>query len=272
LDRLSSVASGDILADLAAALEEAEKMGLANTAEALAAVAKMDRLKEEQAVVDDLVRLTASATTATQQQLSRVIAQAMRMGLNTKYPEKMAAAKTRAKVLGEEVQFTMKVEVAFRNNDIGAMKEAIAEASAANIPLVFGQKKLQELENRQQVTAALEAAIGRKNKEEVTQLLQQAVESGLHNETVNQAKLFVDRAGLETKIYADFQVAESQMNLQALNSALETAIQLGLRTPEVERAQQARARLEVFDNAASDISAAVQVVVVKLESGISESD
>jgi hypothetical protein len=272
LDRLSFVASGDILADLADALAEAEKMGLASTPEAMAAVAKLDRLKEEQAVVDDLANLTATATTATQQQLSRVIAQAMRMGLNTKHPEVMGAAKARAKALGEEVQFTMKVEVAFRNNDMAAMKDAINDATAANINVSFGQKKMQELEHRQQITAALKEAIAAKNKDEVAALYQQALDCGLHNETVNQAKLFADRAGLESKLYADFQTAESSMNLQALNAAIETAIQLGLRSPEVERAEQARSKLEVFDNAANDITAAIQVVVVKLESGILEGD
>jgi hypothetical protein len=272
LDRLSVVASGDILADLAEALAEAEKMGLASTPEAMAAVAKLDRLKEEQTVVDELANLTATATTATQQQLSRVIAQAMRMGLNTKHPEVMGAAKARAKALGEEVQFTMKVEVAFRNNDMSAMKDAISDATAASINVSFGQKKMQELEHRQQITAALKEAIAAKNKAEVATLYQQALDCGLHNETVNQAKLFADRAGLESKLYADFQTAESAMNLQALNAAIETAIQLGLRSPEVERAEQARSKLEVFDNAANDITAAIQVVVVKLESGIVEGD
>jgi hypothetical protein len=272
LDRLSVMASGDVLEDLAAALAEAEKMGLASTPEALAAVAKMDRLKEEQAVVDELTSLTASATTATQQQLSRVIAQAMRMGLNTKHPEVMGAAKARAKALGEEVQFTMKVEVAFRNNDLAALKEAISDATAANINVAMGEKKMQELESRQQITAALKEAIAAKNKDEVARLYQQALDCGLHNETVNQAKLFADRAGVEAKLYEDFQTAESSMNLQALNAAIETAIQLGLRSAEVEKAEQARSRLEVFDNAASDITAATQVVAVKLESGIVESD
>jgi myosin heavy subunit len=272
LDRLSALASGDMLEDIAAALAEAEKMGLVDTAEAQAAIAKSERLREERALVDDLDRLTHTATTANQQELSRVIAQAMRMGLSTKFPDKMTAAKNRAKVLGEEVQFTMKIELAFRNNDMGSLKEIVAEAAAAGQSTAFGEKKMEELKERQAITASLETSLLAKDKDAVMDLLKRATNCGLSNETVNQAKLFADRAGMEDRLYQAFEKAEREMNLKALNEALETAIELGLRTPAVEKAQHSRAKLEVFDNAASDITAAAQVVVVKLESGIVSGD
>jgi hypothetical protein len=272
LDRLSSVASSDILADLADALAEAERMGLASTPEATAAAAKMERLREENALMEELDRLTRTATTANQQELSRVVAQAMRMGLNSKFPDRMGAAKARAKALGEEVQFTMKVEVSFRNNDMNALQEALNDATAARINTAFGQKKLQELVHRQTVTRNLEEALASKNQEAVKSLLQEAKECGLHNETVNQAVLFADRAGIEAKLYVTFKQAESDMDLKRLNDAIESAIELGLRTAEVENAQRVRAQLEIYDSAASDMTAATQVVVVKLESGIVDSD
>lgn len=272
LDRLSALASSDMLEDIAAALAEAEKMGLAETAEAQAAIAKRDRLREERALVDDLDRLTHTATTANQQELSRVVAQAMRMGLSTKFPEKMAAAKARAKALGEEVQFTMKIELAFRNNDMTSLKEIIAEAAASGQSTSFGEKKMEELKERQAITASLDASLQAKDKDAVLELLKRATDCGLSNETVNQARLFADRAGMEDRLYQAFDKAEREMDLKALNEALETAIELGLRTPAVEKAQQSRAQLEVFDNAASDITAATQVVVVKLESGIVSGD
>lgn len=272
LDRLSALASGDMLEDIAAALAEAEKLGLAETAEAQAAIAKADRLREERALVDDLDRLTQTATTANQQELSRVVAQGMRMGLSSKFPEKMAAAKAKAKALGEEVQVTMKIEVAFRNNDMDSMKEIIGEAGAAGLSTAFGEKKLEELKQRQAITASLETALQAKDKAAVMDLLKQATDCGLSNETVNQARLFADRAGMEDRLNEAFEKAEREMDLKALNTALETAIELGLRTPAVEKAQESRSKLEVFDNALSDITAAAQVVVVKLESGIVSGD
>mmetsp|Transcript_10750 Transcript_10750/g.16326 ORF Transcript_10750/g.16326 Transcript_10750/m.16326 type:complete len:834 (-) Transcript_10750:143-2644(-) len=196
----------------------------------------------------------------------------MRMGLNTKYPEKMAASKARAKALGEEVQFIMKIEVAFRNNDMDNMKECISQATAAGVSTAFGEKKMQELQHRQKITNALIPALNAKDNDAVLNLLRQADECGLRNETVDQARLFADRAGVETRLYAAFERAEKEMDLKALNEALETAIELGLRTPDVEKAEKSRSRLEVFDSAASDITAASQVVVVKLESGIVADD
>ena len=272
LDRLSAMASSDMLEDIAAALAEAERMGLSETAEAQAAIAKRDRLREERSLLEELERVTRTATTANQQELSRLVAQAMRVGLTTKYPEQMAAAKARAKALGEEVQMTMKIEVAFRNNDMSSLREIISEAAANGLSTAFGEKKMEELTERQAITASLETALHAKDKDQVLDLLARATEAGLSNETVNQARLFADRAGLEDRLNQALDKAEREMDLKALNAALETAIEMGIRTPAVEKAQQSRSRLEVFDNAASDITAAAQVVVVKLESGIVAGD
>lgn len=272
ISKLSSVCSSDSLSEVEAALAEAATLNLMSTPEAAAVIAKRDRLIEEKVCIDELQELISVVNISTLNDLSRSVATAMRLNLGSKYPDIMSVAKEKAKRLGDEVQFNMKVEMAARNLDIDALNDAITKAKEAGINVSVGDKKLQETIVKtdlvKQITTALEA----KNGDLLITLLENASAIGLSGSIIEEAKVFTGRKDIISKIYETFKKAEREMDLSLLNSALQTAIELGLQSPEVSAAQKLREKLAIFEGGASEISAANQVVVVRLEVGVVEAD
>lgn len=272
LDRLSFMASGDMVEDLRAAIAEADKMGLKDTPEGIAAKAKLDRLEEEKKLIAELKKLTATATSANFQHLSKVIGQCTRMGLQSKYDVEVNAAKAKAQTFKAEADFALHVATAVRGDDMEALVECIATAKAAGVNTHFGEKKITELNQRREVTKDLGPALSSKNTDAILVLLAKADKLGLSNDTVDEARSFASRAQAEAQLYTDLEQSTVQYDLKRLDDALRRAIELGLKTPPVEKAQHFRVELEVIDAAVKEVTAACQVVVVKLESGIKDAD
>jgi myosin heavy subunit len=272
LDRLSFMASGDMLEDLRAAISEADKMGLRDTPEGVAAAAKLARLEEETKLVTDLKKLTASANASNIQALSKALGQCMRMGIQTKYDVEVKAAKSKVDGFKAEADFAIHVETAMSGDDMEALVACIATAKASGVNTSFGEKKIVELNSRREISQQLAPALASKNTEVVLALLAKAQTLGFSNDIVDDAKSFASRAQAEKELYADLEQATVEYDLKNLDNALRRAVELGLRTPPVEKAQTFRAELEVIDAAVREVTAACQVVVVKLETGISEAD
>ena len=272
LDRLSMMASGDMLDDLRAAIHEAEKMGLKDTPEGLAAKAKLDRLEEETKQINELKKLTATANSANFQYLSRCLAHCMRMGLQNKHPTDIAAAKAKADTFKAEADFHVEVDTALGGDDMEALQACIAAAKSAGVNTSYGEKKIDELNERRQITKDLGPALAAKDTDTILLLLGKAKKLGFTNETIDDAESFSRRAQAESQLFADLEQATVQYDLVKLDDALRRAVELGIRSPAVDSAKSFRSELEVIDAAVREVTAACQVVVVKLESGISDKD
>ena len=272
LDRLSFMASGDMLDDLRAAVAEAEKMGLKDTPEGIAAAAKLDRLEEEKKLISELKRLTASANSSNFQALSKALGQCMRMGLQSKYDAEVSAAKAKSDSFKAEADFAIHVETAMRGDDMEALVECIATAKTAGVNVTFGEKKVTELNERRQITTELGSALAAKDTNAIVALLAKAKVLDFSNATIDDAESFASRAQAEGTLYANLEQATVEYDLKSLDNALRHAVELGIHAPQVKKAQEFRVELEVIDAAVREVTAACQVVVVKLESGISDAD
>lgn len=272
LDRLSFMASGDMLDDLKAAIQEAEKMGLKDTPEAIAAAAKLDRLEEEKKLIAELKGLTVHASSSNYQALSKTLGQCMRMGLQSKYEAEISAAKAKSDSFKAEADFAILVETAMRGDDMESLVECIATAKASGVNTAYGEKKVTELNERRRITAELAPALAAKDTDAILVLLAKAKALGFSNATVDDAESFASRAQKEGELYANLEQATVDYDLKNLDNALRHAVELGIHTAPVKKAQEFRKELEVIDAAVREVTAACQVVVVKLESGISEAD
>jgi myosin heavy subunit len=272
INKLSVVSSSDNLSDVEAALAEANTLNLMGTPEAAAVLAKRDRLVEEKACIDELSEIIKHASVSNQHDLARAVATAMRLNLSPKFPDIVHSAKEKLKQLGDEVQFNMKIEMASRNLDIDGMQDAIAKAKASGINTVGGEKKLQEVVAKNELVKKISVALEAKNSDLVIELLNQASALNVTGSVIDDAKVFAGRTDMVSKTYETFKKAEENMDLALLNEALQTAIELGLQTPEVVAAQKLREKLAIFEEGASEIAAATQVVVVRLEVGVVDAD
>jgi hypothetical protein len=96
-----AVSASDSIADIVAALLEADQLGLRGEAAYGNAVARKARLEEEAALVAELEAAMAASDL---QALSRHVATCMRLGIANKHPGVMAKAKAKAAELGAQQQ------------------------------------------------------------------------------------------------------------------------------------------------------------------------
>ena len=153
-----------------------------------------------------------------------------------------------------------------------ALQECIAAAKASGLSVSYGEKKVHELNERRQITKDLVPALAAKDTDTILVLLAKANKLGFTNDTIDDAESFARRAKAESQLFADLEEATAQYDLVKLDDALRRAVELGIRSAPVENAQSFRSELEVVDAAIREVTAACQVVVVKLESGISDKD
>ena len=267
-DRLAAIAASESLEEVEAGLAEATRLGLLHTPEAAAVIARRSRLEEEIALAREIQQLTLSANITNHQELSRLVATAMRMGLSTKHMEVLNTAKSKVKRLGEEVKVTVQIQQALLSNDLAALKESYAYAASLNVDTSFADKKRAELEAKAVFVEKIDRALQVKDVPLLTKLLAEADELDVKGDKVTQARMLIDRTALIAKIHKSFAEARISNSLSDLDEALKMAIELGLDSPEVTEAQALRTWLEVLEGVKSQLSAAEQVVAVKVESGL----
>jgi len=267
-DHLATLITSDSIEELDVALEEAMKLNIMHYPEANALVSRRKALLEEIALVRELTRMTSEANVQTHPELARLIATATRSGLSPKYEPVLEAAIKRSDILAEEVKLTMQIQQAITNNDLDSLNMALSAANVRGMNTAIYDNKKSELETKRRIVEEFVPALMSKDRVVLTQLLAKADLYNISDDKVTQARMYIDRLNLIEKLYTTFKQAETTMNLQQLNEALKTAIELGLDTPEVAEAHITRGKLEVVQGARNQLVAAETSIAVKTETGL----
>lgn len=125
--KLVALSTSDSIADIVAAITEADGLGLQSEAAYGNVVARKARLEEEQQLMKDLEESMGNSDL---QALSRHVATCMRLGISNKYPDVMAKAKAKAAELGQRQQVMMALSNSVRSRDLGALEAALEKASS----------------------------------------------------------------------------------------------------------------------------------------------
>jgi myosin heavy subunit len=281
--KLVAICTSDSIADIVAALAEADALGLQGESAYSNAVARKARLEEEQTLMADL---DAAMTKSDLQALSRHVATCMRLGISNKYPEQMAAAKAKANELGQQQQVIMALSNSIRSKDLGALEAALERAASLGIndteevtkAIAMKERLLKEQALEATMTEAMHVLNNNPDDADAKQKLKTAYDEAtaleMTTDRMQQARVQLDRDQLIAETEAKVKQATESMDLHMLNEALEAAIQLGLRTPTIEAGTTFRDELAGKEQFVNQIVAACETLKMKAggKGGITASD
>jgi hypothetical protein len=273
-DKLAVAAAGDSIEEIDAALAIAQTNGMMNTPEAASCLAKRSRLAEQRHLVRQLVLLTNDCTFDKIQALNRWIADCVRMDLQLIYPKQIEDARAKCHALEEEREVRAAMDRAYDASDLEALSPLIDEATAKGYTetMQYGDEKREILAKRVLILASLDDAMRDKDKARVSELLAQAKAIDLTGEKIRLAGLFANREKLIANCLDDLKRAQRLWDMRLLNDALDRAIELGLRTHEVTLAEQIRAADLAQQECSSRLTATVQEIALKANTGLEGSD
>lgn len=273
-DKLRSVAAGDSLEAIDAAIKDAKSAGLDNAPEMASVLSRRARLLEAQAEIDKLVAATSAASLESFQTLSRVLDDCIRMELQSRYPNQIAAAQAKCEYLKEEKEFQGLFTQAADAADLAQISALLAKAAAKGLKesVSFGEKAKSEVGRRDEILKSISSALESKDKGRVQALLIEADSIELTGERVHQARLFADREKLVESTLTSIRKAEKEWDITLLNSALKSAIELGVSSSDIERAEKLRSVLQVVEDARGRIASCIQVLAVQAKTGLDTSD
>uniref|UniRef100_A0A7S2FEI0 Uncharacterized protein n=2 Tax=Octactis speculum TaxID=3111310 RepID=A0A7S2FEI0_9STRA len=272
--KLTAVASSDSVEEITAALEAADRLQLQNTPEYATCKARVAQLEAEIALIKELVEATSKDDN---KDISRCVAECMKMGIMNKYPVEVKAAKDKANKLDEDAKVSLAISHAVKSKDLDALESALARAAELNYTgdnVTEAMEVKQSLQGNQSLNNALKAALASGNQDEIQAAYDAAVAGGLANDNIQQARVVLDRSQLVAETYAQIDTATNNKDLDVLQKALETAIQLGLSGDKIDAATAIRETLQGVLDAISKVKATTTVLQQQMTSagGIKSSD
>ena len=272
-EMIGKLLSANVLpeAEIEALIAKAEGMGLSDTTEFAAAKASLAKAKEASILVAKFPATTSFAA------LSKLLAEADRLGLASRYPSEMAAAQKSLERFALQEKVELALEAAHNGKDLESMIEWLDYASkndVTSVKIKQGLKNRVSLEKEFALIAKITAAIDSSDIEMLKVLIAEADKKGIKGDKVSQGRVLSDRERLVSDTMAKIAKSVEDCDLSLMNEAFKMAIELGLNGPEIEDAKAKREKLTVLDAASKTLAAVVKTVEVKVFSkgGILEGD
>ena len=266
------------LSDLDAAIAKAEAMGGCDGAVEEAKKSRSNLLKQD-VVLSECKNAIASNN---YEDLKLQMKAASDCGLDTN-PTK-SDEWNEIKTANQRLQVSSEAKLgllrAVESHNKAGIEAAIAKATEANcMDASEGQAAtamLKQIEREEQISAEIEAALSAEpvDKEKLQALLLEAQELKFDNDKVRSAGMIVNREKVIKETLASFVTAKETNNLEKMNSAMQSAIELGIEGPEVDTAKEDLAKMNAEDEQAKKMNAVATAIVMKGQSeiGITEDD
>ena len=274
---LKGAATSNDVAAVEAAIAKGKAEGISG-ADMAAAEARLAQLKAkadgEKGLIASLVAATASNDLTG---LSASLAQANKLGLATKYPAEIAAAKECVKRLMAQDEARSALAEAVKAGDVADIETAIGKMEASKCgPSEITQAKsdLANAKYQADIYVKIDAAIAASDDEGLLRLVEDAEAHGLKGPKITQAKVLSNRTKAIEDAKEKIAQGSAKSDLGLLNEGLEMAIQLGLNTPETATATELRDMLQENEAKFDELKAAMKTLKIKTESpsGIVASD
>lgn len=270
--RLSLVVGSDSIDEIKAVMAAGEDDGSSSSsADMVAAQDRIEYLREESRLVEELDRATATATTAAT--LEQAIKACNSRCQNPAMLEaKMRAARLRLESLEAAEMLDRATALALETRDVDALTSAIINAEAKGVDVKTAREAIASLHEGKALLDNIAQAIEGKDLDALSTYCEAASKRGVGGDLVRQARILVDRDVLVTQTIATLGECLSTSTppaelLETLNEALETAIQLGLSADaKVEEATKLRDRAVDLAARFAEVRAAAATLNVKAQS------
>jgi len=266
------------LSDLDAAIAEAEAMGGLDSAIEEAQKARVNLVKQDAI----LLECETAIENGNYEDLKLQMKAAGECGLDTNptKADKWSEIKAAGQRLQEVAEARLGLQRAVESHNKAAIEGAIdiAKHCEANVmESKEGQSAtaiLKQIEREEALTSEIDAALVDQDKDKLQALYDEAQELKLDNDKVRSAGMVVNREKVIKETLLDFVKAKETNDLEKMNKAMQSAIELGIEGPEVDQAKEDLAAMNAEAEQAAKMNAVATAIVIKGQSpeGISEDD
>ena len=252
-----------------AAMKKIEKMGLGDEPEVLEAKALKKKLVKQNKAAEEL---KAAISARDRDAMKALLADAEALGMGKRFGKEVEKATKLVELMNLEDSTILSLDAALDAGDEDAFEEIVAKAKAAGC----AKHVFEHAEKLRDVIKASKAIIGKlaelleqadADKDVLQALVDEAVAKKLEsNSKVQQAQQVLERDRKTKETRKALKKAMKAMDEKAIAAALETAISLGIKGEEVEKAQETQKRLDEEKELASGVKAVLKGLSVKADS------
>ena len=180
--------------------------------------------------------------------------------------------------LQEGAEARANMQRAIESHNRAAIEESIAAAEKCDAldssEGGLAQEMLKQILREEELTKLIETALESKDKDLLTTYYEEAQELKLDNDKVRSAGMVVNREKVIKETLENFVAAREKNDLEMMNKAMQSAIELGIEGEEVDTAKEALAAMNAEAEQAAKMNAVATAIVIKgqSEEGINEKD